>query len=141
MASGAVLSVGGGLSGTLNEPIDLAGTGDGNGALQAVDAGTNVTFAGPLNLVADAGIGGTAHIAVSSAIAGSGGLTKLGSNRVNLSGGNTYSGLTTVASGTLSWERRRRTPCSTSAAPTCRVESWSSTTTALPARRRRSRAC
>ena len=39
------------------------------------------------------------------------------------------------------WDRRRRTPCSTSAAPTSRRERWSSTTMAAPARRRRSRAC
>ena len=37
VASGAVLSVGGGLTGTVNEPIDLNGIGDGGGALQAVD--------------------------------------------------------------------------------------------------------
>ena len=79
----------------------MTGNGDGNGALQAVDAGTNVTFAGPINLVSNAGIGGTSHLAISGNITGSGGLTKYGSNRVDLSGANAYSGLTTVASGTL----------------------------------------
>jgi autotransporter-associated beta strand protein len=101
VASGAVLSVGGGLTGTINEPLNLNGTGDGNGALQAVDSGTNVTFAGAINLVSTSGIGGTAHIAVSSVVAGSSGLTKYGTNHVDLTGANTYTGATTVASGTL----------------------------------------
>ena len=101
VASGAVLSVGGGLTGTINEPIDLNGSGDGNGALQSLDAGTDVTFAGPINLVSNAGIGGTSHIAISGNVTGAGGLSKYGSNRVNLNGNNSYVGRTTVASGTL----------------------------------------
>ena len=101
VAGGAVLSAGGGLTGTINEPLDLNGNGDGNGALQAVDSGTNVTFAGAINLVSTAGVGGTSPLAISGNVAGSGGLTKSGSNHVDLSGANTYAGLTTLAGGTL----------------------------------------
>ena len=101
VAGGAVLSAGGGLTGTINEPIDLNGNGDGNGALQAVDAGTDVTFAGPVNLLSNASVGGTSHLAISGNITGAGGLTKYGSNRVDLSGANTYAGRTAVASGIL----------------------------------------
>ena len=101
VAGGAVLSAGGGLTGTINEPIDLSGNGDGNGALQAVDAGTDVTFAGAVNLLSNASVGGTSHLAISGNITGSGGLTKYGTNRVDLRGANTYAGRTTVAGGTL----------------------------------------
>ena len=101
VASGAVLSAGGGLTGTINEPIDLAGTGDGNGALQAVDAGTNVTFAGPVNLVSNAAVGGVSPLTISGNVSGNAGLTKLGTNHVNLNGANSYTGMTTLTSGTL----------------------------------------
>jgi fibronectin-binding autotransporter adhesin len=102
VAAGAVLSVGGGLTGTINEPIDLSGDGGGAGALQAVDSGTDVTFAGTVNLVGDVSVGGTAHFAISGDIVGPGSFTKYGSNRVDLNGAGTFAGDIRVAAGTLS---------------------------------------
>ena len=101
VAAGALLVVSGGLTGTINEPIDLSGSGDGNGALQVVDSGTDVTFAGTINLVTDTAIGGTSHFAVSGNVIGSGSLTKYGTNRVDLTGIGTFSGDTHVVSGIL----------------------------------------
>ena len=101
VSSGAVLSAGGGLTGTINEPLDLNGIGDGDGALQAVDAGTNVTFAGPVSLVSSAGVGGTSPLRISGPISGAAELTKYGANRVTLTGANTYTGRTNLTAGTL----------------------------------------
>ena len=101
VAAGAVLSVGGGFVGTVNEPIDLSGYGDGNGASQALGGGTDATFAGTINLVADASIGGTAHMTLSGNIVGTGALTKFGSNRVDLTGATSFTGDTRVAGGVL----------------------------------------
>jgi fibronectin-binding autotransporter adhesin len=102
VAAGAVLSVGGGLTGTINEPIDLSGDGGGAGALQAVDSGTDVTFAGTINLIGDVSVGGTAHFAISGDLIGAGSFTKYGSNRVDLNGAGTFAGDIRVAGGTLS---------------------------------------
>ena len=81
VAYGAILSVGGGLTGTINEALDLNDVGDGKGALQVVDSGTDVTFAGTINLATSAGIGGTSHFAISGNMIGLGGLIKYGTNR------------------------------------------------------------
>ena len=95
------VAAGGGLNGTILEPFDLSGVGSGTGALQANDAGTAVTFAGNITLVADAGIGGGTAFSVSGNIAGVGSLTKLGNNTVTLLNSNSYTGGTVIATGTL----------------------------------------
>ena len=93
----------GGLVGVITEPFDLSGDGDGNGALQVQDAGTTVTYAGDINLVADAGIGSadTSAFSIVGNISGAGGLTKLGANTLTLLGTNTFTGPTTITAGTL----------------------------------------
>jgi autotransporter-associated beta strand protein len=97
------LSVGGGLTGTINEPIDLNGDGGNSaGALQVVDSGTDVTFAGTINLAsASVTIGGTSHFAISGDIVGAGSLLKFGSNRVDLLGATDFTGDTRVTAGIL----------------------------------------
>ena len=103
--AGGDLAASGGWSGAITEPIDLTGDGEAsNGALQANDPGTAVTFAGNLTLVGDASVGGNSaaqDFGISGNISGTGGLTKLANNVVTLLGTNTYSGATTVSNGTL----------------------------------------
>ena len=100
VASGAQLCAANPLIGTVNEPLELNGNGGGNGALQANDGGTIVTYAGNVTLASDSGVGSTTGIsfAISGPISGPGGLVKLTSNVVTLSGSasNTYSGVTTL---------------------------------------------
>ena len=98
-----VLSVGGGLTGTINEPIDLNGGGDGSRApCRWSIAGTDVTFAGTINLAsASVTIGGTSHFAISGNVVGASSLLKYGSNRVDLLSASDFTGDTRVATGTL----------------------------------------
>ena len=126
VAAGAVLSVGGGLTGTINEPIDLNGSGDGNGALQAVDSGTDVTFAGTINLVTNAAIGGTSHFAISGNVVGAGSLTKYGTNRIDLNGAGTFAGDTRVAAGTLGSTATRCKTARSTWSPAIRARCWTS---------------
>ncbi len=109
-----------------NEPLTLAGAGVGGlGALRsdAGSAGGTNSWGGPITLAADARInsdrgtlslgaisgagttltlGGAGNLAVSRAIAlGAGGLVKDGAGSLSLGGVNTYTGLTTVAGGSL----------------------------------------
>lgn len=101
--NGADLAVGGGTIGTVANNITLKGTTTGNGALQANDTGTNTIYSGTITLAATSGIGSNTGIAftISGPVVGSGGLTKLSSNAVTLSGINTFSGDTTVSAGSL----------------------------------------
>ena len=91
----------GGLQGTILEPFDLSGDGGGNGALQANDGGTAVTFAGNINLVTNAGIGGGAALAIAGPLSGPGMLTKAGGGTVTFLNTPTYLGGTFISSGTL----------------------------------------
>ena len=66
------------------------------------DAGTGYTLAGPGALTLGGGtITANGNASIGCAIGGSAGLVKAGSAALTLSGNNTYSGLTTVAAGTL----------------------------------------
>ena len=103
IAFGAVSSVGGGITGTINEPIDLNNNGGGYGCLQVVDAGTNVTFAGPINVASTSTIGGTSHFAITGNVTGSAvTLSKVGTNRLDWTSASDYAGDARVVSGTLS---------------------------------------
>jgi len=97
------VAAGGGLVGTIAEPFDLSGYGGGSGALEVNDGGTTVTYAGNLNLVANASIGsaGTAAFTISGNISGPGELAKLSGNTIILLGTNTYAGGTTISNGLL----------------------------------------
>lgn len=95
------VAAGGGLQGSILEPFDLSGDGDGNGALQAVDSGTAVSYAGHINLVGEAGVGGNVDFTISGNIGGTGPLTKQSGTTVSLLGTNTFTGGIVVSNGTL----------------------------------------
>ena len=80
------VAAGGGLVGSIAEPFDLSGYGNGNGALQAQDGGTTVTYTGNLNLVADAGVGSVSGVpfTIGGTISGAGRLVKVSGNTVTL---------------------------------------------------------
>ena len=60
------------------------------------------TFSGPVTLNGTTGFGtGGGNVIVSGTIGGTGGLTVLGGNVLNLTGTNTFSGTTTISGGTL----------------------------------------
>jgi len=95
--SGITMNAGAGAA-TIISPITLGGaqawTNNSSGLLtvgtDAVDNGGNLLT-----------IGGSGNSAVSSAIGGAGGLTKSGAGTLTLSNNNTYTGATTVSTGTL----------------------------------------
>jgi fibronectin-binding autotransporter adhesin len=104
VSSGAVLDLNGiTLAGA--ELLSLTGTGiSSNGAL-INSSGSAATFSGNITLgnVTNS-IGGTGNITLSGAISAAGtatALTKVGANTLTLSGTNSYTGVTTVSSGTL----------------------------------------
>jgi autotransporter-associated beta strand protein len=100
---------------TYNRPLFLAGPGYlGTGALiDGPGGGSNNTWAGPITLTADASVaaaGAADTLTLTGAIGESGGshaLTVVGSGSVTFSGtlSNTYTGLTTVRTGTLLLDR------------------------------------
>ncbi|HWA86200.1 MAG TPA: autotransporter-associated beta strand repeat-containing protein, partial [Opitutus sp.] len=100
VADGATLTLNGVAVGA--EPLTLSGVGAaGNGALTGI--GT-ASLGGTITLAADAAIGTDGTLTLAGGIGESGGshsLTKLGTGTLTLSGSNSYSGLTTVSSGTL----------------------------------------
>ncbi len=90
--------------------VSIAGDANlGSGTLQLNDGTLSVTSTGTIDnaitLGASAGsvsVGSGLAVSLSSAIGGTGALTKTGSGTLTLSGGNNYSGTTTVSAGTLS---------------------------------------
>jgi autotransporter-associated beta strand protein len=87
---------------------NVSGTNGWNGAISTTGAETRInsdagqlTLAGGISGFGTLTLGGSGNITVSSAITVSGGLTKDGNGTVRLSGANTYTGVTTVNSGTL----------------------------------------
>ena len=111
VTSGAILSACGGLTGTINEPLDLNGVGDGNGALQAVTPARTSRSPGRSALVSNAGIGGTSPLRISGPISGAAELTKYGANRVTLTVRTRTPAARTWRRARWSWARPRRTPC------------------------------
>lgn len=96
--SPARLALGQNLVADVPESLELNGFGGGNGALQSNDPGVVVNWTGPILLASDSGIGGSTAFTISGPISGSGGLVKLVSNAITLSGSvsNSYTGLTTL---------------------------------------------
>ena len=94
---GASLSLGGS---TITEPLTLMGGGTGSGALSG-----SGTWAGPITLADDSGVRCSSSTLTLSGPIGDGGagygLVTGGSQTIFLSGANTYTGTTTVTSGTL----------------------------------------
>ncbi|WP_052703348.1 Ig-like domain-containing protein [Comamonas thiooxydans] len=90
--------------------VSIAGDANlGSGTLQLNDGTLSVTSAGTIDnaisLGASAGsisVGSGLAVSLSSAIGGTGALTKTGSGALTLSGSNNYAGTTTVSAGTLS---------------------------------------
>lgn len=90
-------------SGIYQQGLDVAGAGDGSGALR-VETGLDVTLADNIALGSDSTtvhVEGGATATFSRPLTGSGGLTKQGGGVLRLSGANTYSGPTVVSAGTL----------------------------------------
>ena len=122
------------LSGGISGPHDLDVLGNVvAGSLQvstlAIESGASLKLANTID---------TSYAGV---IRGGGTLTKLGAGKFTLTAANIFTGLTTVAGGTLELGRMPRTACSTLAVPTYRPGALSSTMPAARIRRRRSAAC
>lgn len=99
VASPARLGLGTDIKGTISETLELNGLGGGGGAFQVNDGGVVVNWAGPITLVTESGIGGSAAgLTLSGTVSGDGGLIKLGANAITIAGAssNTYTGLTTL---------------------------------------------
>lgn len=73
--------------------VTVSGTGTG-----ATAAGV---LGGAITLASTSSIGGSSDIVVNTIVSGAGGLNKIGSNTLTLSGANTFAGGTTITSGTL----------------------------------------
>jgi fibronectin-binding autotransporter adhesin len=103
VAAGAVLNVRADIG---VEPISIAGTGiAGNGALRT-STGLAGTVGGPVTLTADASIGngtgaGGGTLTINGVISGGFALSFTGLGTTTLTAANTYTGLTTVTSGTV----------------------------------------
>ena len=103
VASGAALSVAGGITST--EPLTIDGSGGGSGVVRAT-GGSN-TLSGTVVLSGSnpptlLGAATSTGLTLSGVISGSGGLSKVGAGTVTLSGANLFTGTVTVGSGTLS---------------------------------------
>ncbi len=82
--------------GYLTGPTATLNSSTGNGGITAI-----TSVASSVVLQANSTIGGTGDMLIEPPISGSGGLIKAGTNTVTLSGSNSYTGNTTVQSGTL----------------------------------------
>lgn len=98
VSSGATLDLNGQAIGA--EPISVTGTGVGGFGAIVNSSLINASLAGTVTTNSFA-VGGNGNITFSGAVQGTGGLTKVGSNSVTLSNTNSYSGTTTVTTGTL----------------------------------------
>ena len=98
VAAGAVLDVNGQ---TVGNAINLSGTGiSSNGAI-INSSTTAATISGDITLAAHSSVGGSNAVTLSGAISGGYNFTKVGSSTYTLSGTNTYTGDTTINTGTL----------------------------------------
>lgn len=86
---------------TVANPVTLNGTIGTNGALASFDGPSNRTYTGQVTLAATSGIGGNTNMYMTGPIIGPGGLVKLGTNHVIISGSNTFSGQVVINSGVL----------------------------------------
>ena len=101
IAGGSVLDLNG-QNITKTNPLTISGTGIGGGAL--ISSNGTASYAGTVTLGIATSLGGSNNLSLSGPI-GDGGngyaLTKVGGGMLTLSGGNTYSGGTTVNAGIL----------------------------------------
>ena len=98
VAAGAVLDVNGQ---TVGNAINLSGTGiSSNGAI-INSSTTAATISADITLAAHSSVGGSNAVTLSGAISGGYNFTKVGSSTYTLSGTNTYTGDTTITTGTL----------------------------------------
>ncbi|MCE9591263.1 MAG: autotransporter-associated beta strand repeat-containing protein, partial [Planctomycetes bacterium] len=81
--------------------LRLNGSGVGGAGALVNNGGSAATYGGQVRLQTDTSIGGTGNLTLSNTVINSGGLTKVGAGTLTLSGANTYSGNTTVTTGTL----------------------------------------
>lgn len=115
VAAGTYVGSGGtlllaGSTNTAAEPLFLTGIGTAAGIGALSNAAGNSSVAGLTTLVGGASIGGAGNITMNSPIVGTGGLTKVGAGTLTLGSGNSYSGNTTVSTGTLALAKMAAVP-------------------------------
>jgi len=104
--SGAVLDLNGRAIGA--GPVTIYGTGLSNfpqGVLINSNTTTAASLSGNVTLGSASNVGGPGQMALSGNITGGFGLTKIGTGNTTLSGSNTYTGTTTVSTGTLQFAK------------------------------------
>ena len=83
------------------EALTLSGTGVSSGGALTNSDGTAASFSGAITLAANSSVGTVSQMTLSGVIGGADSLTKVGAGIVTLSGDNTYTGATTISTGTL----------------------------------------
>ena len=100
VASGACLELNG-FTLVTAESLTLNGTGILSGGALVNSSATPASWSGTVNLASTSSINTTGQISISGVISGTGGITKIGAEKLVLSGNNSYSGITTISTGML----------------------------------------